>query len=273
VFVLFAGATDVSGSRVDVFPKKDWLPLLLAAPRGPVTKAQLVYAEPNSAAYGAGPAGEVAISARTPVVLLSDSTGTDAIVIGIEGAAFARFSFAVITRELVNTDWVFAVPLVWHRGSHWLRLRYYHTSSHLGDEYQQRFGLSSINYSRDGVDFVGFVRPRAAMAKCLGLGLYAGGLWSPNSHPEEGVVYRGRMGVELDPFGGERWRPYVALDAEREAGAKLGSRMTAQSGIWLPRVQGQPLRLALEFMQGPSAMGQFTQRTTRRVALGLFWNP
>lgn len=265
-----------------LFPERTLLPDLLAGPRDPVVKGQLVYADPNPTAYGPGAAGEVAISGTVPLLLLLD-TGTppagpaanprNVLVLGMEGAAFAHFSFAVVTRELVNTDWVFAIPLVWRREDDWLRLRYYHTSSHLGDEYQRRFGPSSIHFSRDGADLTAYLRPRGRLARRAGLGLYAGVLWSVNSHPEEGTVWRGRVGVELDPSGGALWHPYGALDVELEESSAHGARWTAQAGIWLPEVDGRPLRLDLELMAGPAAMGQLTRRETRRVALGLLWNP
>jgi hypothetical protein len=255
-----------------LFPDGPLLPFLLAAPREPVTRAHLVHADPNPTAYGPGPAGEVAVSVTAPVILLGGGDQT-AVVVGIEGAAFARFSFAVITRELVNTDWIFAVPLVWRRGGDWLRLRYYHTSSHLGDEYQGRFGPSSINYSRDGLELTAFARPGIEGLRRWRLGLYAGGLWSVNSHPEGGSVWRARAGFEIDPSRGMLWQPYGGLDAEFEEGSDHGVRIVTQIGIWLPPVQGRPLRLALEIIDGPSVMGQFTRRATRRVALGLLWNP
>ncbi len=254
-----------------LFPHRSLLPDLRAGPRDPVTKGQLVYADPDPTAFGPGVSGEVALSGSIPVLLLAGAGDDDALVLGIEGAVFARFSFEVVTRELVNTDWVFAVPLVWRRGPHWARLRYYHTSSHLGDEYQRRFGPSSINFSRDGADLTLYVRPAAARE--LGLGLYAGALWSLNSHPEESRVWRGRAGLEVDPWAGDPWRPFAALDVELEEGAAHGPRTTLQAGVWLPRASGRPLRLALELMSGPSPMGQFTRHETRRAALRLHWNP
>ncbi len=264
----------VEGQEADrVFPDRDLVPDLLAGPRDPVVAGQLLYADPDPTAYGPGVAGEVALAATVPVLLLAGGSTRDALVIGIEGGVFARFSFQVVERELIHTDWVFAVPLVWRRGDHWLRLRYYHTSSHLGDEYQRRFGPSSINFSRDGADLTGYVRPAAPVARSLGLGLYAGVLWSPNSHPEEDTVWRGRAGVELDPYDGASWRPYGALDAELEEASVHGPRWTARAGIGLPAVRDRPLRLALELMAGPSAMGQFSDRETRRIAVGLFWSP
>ena len=94
-----------------------------------------------------------------------------------------------------------------------------------------------------------------------------------NSHPEARPVWRGRAGLELDPWGGRPLRPYGALDVELEEGGTHGVRWTAQAGLWLFEARERPVRLALELMTGPSAMGQFSDRRTRRLALGLFWNP
>ncbi len=120
----------------------------------------------------------------------------------------------------------------------------------------------------------GYLEPDLAVARHQGLAIYAGVLWSANSPPEEGVVWRARAGAELDPSHGVPWRLYGALDAEIEAdGSADGVRLNGQVGIWLPRVQTRPLRLVLELMSGPSALGQFTTHDTGRVAIGLIWNP
>ncbi|MBT4097918.1 MAG: DUF1207 domain-containing protein [Gemmatimonadetes bacterium] len=270
--VLATAMTPAVCASPRLFPPRETVPALLAAPREAVTKSQLVYANPNPAAYGPGPAGEVAVSVTAAVVRLGGDL-LNPLVIGLEGATFARFSFAVVTRELVNTDWVFGVPVVWWHNGHWLRFRYYHTSSHLGDEYQQRFGTEALNFSRDGIDLTAYLRPSRGWLERWGAGVYVGTLWSLNSHPEEKVVRRVRAGLEIDPSGGERWKPYGAVDVELEEGSRRGARVTGQLGIWLPQVEGRPLRLAVELLQGPSAMGQFSTKSTRRMAVGLLWNP
>lgn len=270
---LGAGAQDGAGIPDWLFPDRSLLPGLMAGPRDPVTTGQLVYDWENPTAFGPGPAGEVAISGTAAVARLAGSTPDDAVVVGLEGAAFARFSFRVITRELVNTDWLFALPLVWHRGEHWLRLRYFHTSSHLGDEYQKRFGPSSINFSRDGADVTAYVRPGGAWARRLGLGVYGLVFRSVNSHPEERGLWEARAGMEVDPGGGALWHPFLTADVHAEEGTDWAPRVTVQIGIWLPRVQGRPLRLALQGFTGPSPLGQFRSRDAGRVGLGVFWAP
>ncbi len=277
LFTAVAGApaqAPTGGTAPDwLFPERALLPTLTTGPRDPVTTAQLIYDWENPTAFGPGVAGEVAISGAVALARLAGSGPDDALVVGLEGAAFARFSFQVVTRELVNTDWVFAVPLVWHRNEHWLRLRYYHTSSHLGDEYQRRFGPSSVNFSRDGADVTAYVRPGAAVAERLGLAVYGLVFWSVNSHPEERPLWEARAGVEVDPARGALWRPFLTLDVHAEEGTDWRPRYTAQTGIWLPEAHGRPVRLAVQGYVGPSPLGQFRDRDGGRIGVALSWSP
>ena len=256
-----------------LFPDRRLLPGLLAGPRDPVTMGQLVYSRANPTAFGPGVSGDVAISGGLPLVRLAGSGERDALVVGFEGAAFARFSFQVVTRELVNTDWVFAVPVVWHRGDRWFRLRYYHTSSHLGDEYQRRFGPSSVNFSRDGADLTAYLRPAAGILERVGLAVYGLVFYSINSHPEERGLWEGRAGLELDPSEGGLWQPFLTADVHVEEGTDWAPRVTLRTGIWLPEINRRPVRLALELITGPSPLGQFRDRDTGRVGVGLAWSP
>lgn len=256
-----------------LFPDRSLMTGLIAGPRDPASQAHVVFDWEGPTSFGTGPAGEVAISGTLPVARLAGSTNTDALVVGLEAAAFARFAFQVVTRELVNTDWIFAVPVIWHRGEHWLRLRYYHTSSHLGDEYQGRFGPGAINFSRDGADLTVFLRPDADWIRPLGPAAYGLVLWSVNSHPEEGPVWEARAGIELDPFDGRFLTPFLTGDVHVEQATGWVPRFTAQAGLWLPPVGGRPLRLALQTVVGPSPMGQFRGARTGTVGLGLVWSP
>jgi hypothetical protein len=250
-----------------LFPDRALLPVLLAGPRDPATLGQLTAVMRDPTRLGAGPSGDVAVSGALPLVLLAGESARDGLVLGIEGAVFARFSFTVVEREMVNTDWLFTVPLVWHRGDHWLRLRYLHTSSHLGDEYANRFDVRAVNFSRDGADLTGYARLHPA------LGLYALAFWSANSHPVESRRWHVRGGVELDPYRRAAFRPYWAADIQLEQDNRWAPRLAAQAGTWLPSPQGRPLRLVLELLTGPTPMGQFHGRHTTHVALALVWNP
>ncbi|MGD2069568.1 MAG: DUF1207 domain-containing protein, partial [Gemmatimonadota bacterium] len=117
------------------FPSRSLLPDLMAGPRDPVVAIRALYLTSDPTAYRDGFGTEVSLAATLPLVRLRGSSRDDALVLGVEAATFARFSLEVTQRELVNTDWVFTLPLVQRFRGGWVRMRYYHTSSHLGDEY------------------------------------------------------------------------------------------------------------------------------------------
>ena len=251
-----------------LFPARELMPTLAAAPRDPVTKAELLYVADNPDALGDGVEAELSLGITLPVYLLAGHTDQDGLVVGIEGGAFARFGLQITERELINTDWIFAVPLVWHRGDHWLRLRYYHTSSHLGDEYGRRFEVDGDNFSRDAVDALGYLRPVSM------LGLYGGLGFAYNVHPEDSRPWTVRLGAEVAPRHDESpLLPYAGVDVQMEEDNDWDPRLNVQAGVWLPRVAGRrAIRLGLELLTGPSPLGQFQGQHTTQIALGAFGN-
>jgi hypothetical protein len=243
------------------------MPDLLAGTRDPVVKGQLVYSPDDPTLYGPGFSGDVALAATLPVLLLAGTAGADGLVVGLEGAVFARFAFQVLERELVNTDWIVAVPVIWRRGAHWVRLRYYHTSSHLGDEYGQRFEVVPTNFSRDGADATVYARVSGAVST------YGVAFLSVNAHPVRSHGSHVRVGLEVEPGGRAPGRPFLALDVHLETSAADTPRLAGQAGVWLPSPSDRPLRLSLELVTGPVPMGQFHGIHATQLALGLYWNP
>lgn len=53
---------------------------------------------------------------------------------GIFGAVFSQFNLSESSDELINSDFVVGVPLTFKRGAVSARARFWHQSSHLGDE-------------------------------------------------------------------------------------------------------------------------------------------
>jgi hypothetical protein len=189
-------------------------------------------------------------------------------VLAIEAAAFARFGLQRTERELVNTDWVFTVPLYRVTGSGWLRLRYLHTSSHRGDEYIRRFEDTGVHFARDAVELTGLRSLHPA------LDLFGGGGFGYNVHPEGSGRWWFRGGaVARIPRPPERWMPLASLDADLDQEGDWSPRWTLQVGAWLPETRGRRrLRIMLEVLTGPTPLGQFFPGRTTHVGVGLFAN-
>jgi hypothetical protein len=247
-----------------LFPDRSLIPALLAGPRDPMSSFSPLLVSQNPNAHGEGAEVEVSIGTSIPVFLFPGKSGKRRLVVGIEAAAFARFGLQVLERELIATDWVFAVPIVLHRDGSWFRFRYYHTSSHMGDEYARRFDEPGINFARDAAEILSYhsITDR--------LGIYGGARYAYIVHPEESKrwVLRGGAQVEAQEKG-RRFRPFMATDLEWDQDAG-GTRIEWQGGAWLPTVGGRrALRLAVVVLAGPSPLGQFNGLSTTQVGITL----
>lgn len=253
--------------RVALFPDRSLMPALLAGPRDPSTSASFFFVGPNPNAHGRGVEAEVSIGTTLPVLLLGGNPGGGRVVAGIEAGAFARFGLQVVERELIASDWVFAFPVIWNRKGGWLRFRYYHTSSHMGDEYSRRFQDPGVNFSRDGAEILSFHSLSSA------LGAYGGVRYSYNVHPEESKRWVLRVGAQMEaPERGGRFLPFAAADLEWDQDVG-GNRIEVRAGTWLPEVGGRrAVTLALVFLSGTSPLGQFNGLATTQVGLGLRGN-
>jgi len=68
---------------------------------------------------------------------------------------FSRFNMDTPSTELINTDFVVGLPVTWRKGSWSARVRYYHQSSHVGDEYLlSRPGFNRLNFSVEEADAI-----------------------------------------------------------------------------------------------------------------------
>lgn len=269
IAIVLLGPTSAQGQESSrFFPSRALLPQVLAGPREPVTSAALmgVFRNPNQ--HGNGVEAEVSLATAFPIYLLSGAPDRSPVVLGLEAAAYARFGLQVLERELVATDWIFAVPFVWHHENGWARFRYFHTSSHMGDEYARRFQDPGLNVSRDAVE-VFFFRQLVPTG-----GAWAGARYGYNMHPEGDRQWVLRAGAQLEsPHDSRSFSPFLATDVEWDQQAGMRPRVEARFGAWLPRMDGmRRIRASLVVLSGPSPLGQFRFRSTTQIGISLQGN-
>lgn len=242
------------------------MPDLLAGPRNPLTSASLLGLTRNPDAHGSGVEAEVSIGSTLPVLLLAGTPQDHPVVVGLEAAAYARFALQVLERELVATDWFFTVPVILHHDNGWTRVRYFHTSSHMGDEYNRRFGDPGVNFSRDAIGILTFRRLEG------GFGGWIGARYAYTVHPDDDRRWVLRAGAQVEGRGVGSWqlRPFLAADVEMDQEGDLRPRTEVRAGIGLPEVAGRrAVRLSLVALHGPTPLGQFRFRSTTQIGLSL----
>lgn len=251
-----------------------WLPdttafaPLVAAPREAGLLGSVVIAErdgPGPDFGGTRVEAEAALGWRRGIVLVQrEGPGRPSVVVGFELGVASRFFLETAERDLIGVDYRVGAPVtLGYRG--WeARVELRHSSSHLGDDFVHRFGITDLETStRDGVEL--FVARRFAGAGRA----YAGG--AVNFHRNPGAEGRAASaGVEWDGSRGEEgdgaW-PFWAVDA-RATDVTRGASVTGHVGV-LFRVNGVKLALGLRGHAGPSPVVRLQDRDETFLGLGL----
>ncbi len=246
-------------------PRGNLIPSVLADPREPVMGGRLIIVGEGATRFGSGVEGEADIGHTLPVYVLSGSSPDEAVVVGIQGGVFARFSLDTHQRDLISTDWVFSIPLLILRESHWVRIRYRHISSHLGDEYAERFGVERSDYSRDDLGVTAY------RTVATGVGLYGGGSIGFNVHPRDADRLALSGGIELkDTRPNHSTRLFGGADVYVDQDSSWRPRVNLQAGVRFFADRPNSIRLVGEFLTGPSPQGEFHRDNATLITLGLY---
>jgi hypothetical protein len=190
--------------------------------------------------------------------------GFGATQIGIQGAVFALFNLDAPSSDLINADYWIGLPISHRHGPRSYRLRIFHQSSHLGDEFLLgNPGIDRINLSYEAVD-------AAASYEWEQWRVYLGAGYIFHSEPElepgtaqVGVEYlRPRTAGELDFI--------AAVDIRAAQELDWSSSVSCQAGFELTSPTARRVRLMLEYFDGHSPNGQFYQERLRYSGLGLY---
>jgi hypothetical protein len=193
---------------------------------------------------------------------------SEGLQLDVIGSIFAQFDLGTSSNDLINADYIIGLPLTFRRSGFSARVRIYHQSSHLGDEYL----LRGDDIQRENLSFESL---EVLVSQELGpLRAYAGAerifRREPDTLPSElfhaGVELRsgraGRVqlvgGLDLKTTERHDWSPATSGRVGLEAGR--------------PGRGGHPARLVtlmLEIYEGPSPYGQFFQDDIAYVGVGL----
>ena len=202
--------------------------------------------------------------------------------VGITGGIWAVFNFEGVTHndelsELVNTDYYLGIPFSYAFDRWSFRLRIYHISSHLGDEYLVNHPekvASRKNPSFEAIDFFGSYQVSKNIRLYLGPGVV---IHSDDSfkmktlYVEYGAEFR-FMGRNLD-YHRLYGTPFIAAHFENWQVRHWGIDATVMIGYEWSKLQGigRKMRVYIDGHKGFSVEGQFFKRHTQYAEFGLSW--
>lgn len=132
-------------------PDKDLFAPLLADPKEPrfFVSALRVDGTKRDTTVGAVAYGENFGLVRWP----GDSPG-EGWQLNVAGGVFAQFDLEAPSIDLINVDYTIGFPVTYRRGALSTRVRWYHQSSHLGDEFLLREQPERINLSHEAIELL-----------------------------------------------------------------------------------------------------------------------
>ncbi|WP_455244056.1 DUF1207 domain-containing protein [Petrachloros mirabilis] len=261
------------GTNSSAFPSDDVFRPLMADPKQPqffaswqATRARTAgtYANIGSVGFGEN------------FGLYTNREGCNGWQVGILAGVFSQFNLDEPSSDLINTDFVVGVPLSWRAGNWSTRVRLYHQSSHLGDEFLLgQPGFDRVNLSFEEAEAIVSYDYRWAR-------VYAGGGYLIHREPVSLDRNRVQWGLELR---GSAWpSPVLAkelsglvitpvLGADFKAFEELKWIINANvvGGIeWSRQGSTRRFRFLLNYYHGFVPYGQFFAQKIETVGFGLY---
>ena len=221
--------------------------------------------------------GSVGISDAFGLLRVGGSKAGNGFQISIAGSVFAQFDLDASSYDLINADYMIGLPITMRSGPFSMRLRLYHQSSHLGDEFLLR--ENNPTFERENISF-----EAADMIISLDGGpirLYGGGEYLLRREPSDLERYVAHGGLELRParrlarFGSVAGVRFVAggdFKASQEQDWKPAVSVRTGLEFDRPRDTDPPGRrwgLLFEAYKGPSPYGQFFRRNVEYYGAGI----
>src|SRR5262245_991165 len=127
------------------FPRGDVFCSMIADPKSDGSFASYVRGT-SSSAFGTD-LGSVGVGDHLGLWRWNGPSVGQGVQIGLAGTGYAQFDLDAPSNDLINADYVIGVPITFRFDPISGRLRLYHQSSHLGDEYVLRPGIERENFS------------------------------------------------------------------------------------------------------------------------------
>jgi hypothetical protein len=137
----------VAAAQQRIFPDVPSFERPEASPRVHGIAARMLSARRGDSRFGEEPEAEVALGENFPVVALR--RGLNPITLGLGSQVYARFSLHDKKSALISNDWVVGLNGTALSGAWAFTIEAYHESSHLGDEYEDRFGAKRLDWTRE----------------------------------------------------------------------------------------------------------------------------
>jgi hypothetical protein len=246
-----------------VFPSVQSFELPEASPRVHGFVGRLLSARRGDSRFGQEHEGEAILGENFPLVALR--SGRNPIVFGFGSQVYGRFSLTDPKSALISIDWVVGVNTTVALNAWALTMELYHESSHLGDEYGDRFPADRLDWTREvAAGWASYTR---------GVWRFSGGasyvlrdalhLAAPGG--SLGIDYHGRSRQILTGAG----RPIAGLFVEGDAATRWRLSSSAKLGVAFATGANHDFSISLIAHDGLSTQRQFFRQESQYIGMEL----
>ncbi|RMG45709.1 MAG: DUF1207 domain-containing protein [Acidobacteria bacterium] len=188
--------------------------------------------------------------------------------LGISGAVFAIFNLDAESMDLLNADYYIGFPVEVHSGRFSGRLRLFHLSSHLGDEFllnpQPGPPVERINLSYEALEALAAYERRGARVYAGAIRILSSDTPLRRNRVQAGAEYRSRH------LGRARLRLVAGADLEAWSETDWDIDTSVKAGIVFPNARrlDRSIQVLLEFYDGHAPHGQFYPLRVRYLGAG-----
>lgn len=252
-----------AGAQERLFPSVRSFELPEASPRVHGLVGRVISARRGDSRFGQEQEGEVVLGENFPLVSLRG--GRRPIVLGFGSQVYGRFSLTDPKSALISTDWVVGFNTTAAFTPWALTLEVYHESSHLGDEYGDRFPADRLDWTREVL---------------AGWASYVAGVWRftagasyvlddqlrlPAPGGSLGLDFHGRSRRAL----AGQVRPIGGLFLEADAATRWRVSTSAKLGVAFATSNSHDLSLSVIAHDGLSTQRQFFRQESQYIGMEL----
>jgi hypothetical protein len=245
LLALVSGAPGALPAQARIFPDVPSFERPEASPRVHGIAGRVISARRGESRFGNEAEAEVALGENFPLLALR--RGERPITLGLGSQVYARFSLTDGRDALISNDWVVGLNGTASLGAWAVTMELYHESSHLGDEYEDRFDAKRLDWTREVL--VGWASYTTGVWRFTGSASYAirdelglkrpGGSLALDFRPPrrgDGGAVRPVGGVYLDANAATSWRVSGSLKAGivlrgGPGGREIGLALIAHDGL------------------------------------------
>jgi len=195
----------------------------------------------------------------------------DAWQLNISGTVLAQFNMDADSMDLINADYIIGFPLSYRNGPFSARARFFHQSSHLGDEFLllpqiESLRVSRINLSFETIELLGAL-------DWNGLQLAAGPSYIVHTDSDlkrnsfqASIDYQSRKPVfkpTMRFFTSVMWHSWEETDWDSDFNAKVGINIRS------PYTEKRAIQIFCEYYNGNLPFGQFYKLRTEYYGAGI----